>query len=192
MEDVFCYQCNATWAGRPPRTDTDGERLCPVCGSEFVEIVPTSEAQHSAAPASSQQEQLPLPQGRHFDQVVRLPGGATATVSVRVVTTPIDPTGTGPVPNLAGDQVQQALHLHPGSAVFGFRVGGGGEVSQIPINIGDFAAPGSMDQIMAQLAEQHQPAFTPAVRTVVESLPKREVRSLCAACMSHRGTFFAV
>mmetsp|Transcript_29480 Transcript_29480/g.76203 ORF Transcript_29480/g.76203 Transcript_29480/m.76203 type:complete len:373 (+) Transcript_29480:340-1458(+) len=174
MEDVFCYQCDSTWAGSPPRSDADGERLCPECGSAFVEILPAAAPPSRGTPAPAQHEGVP--HTRHFNQVVSLPNGETATVSVRVVATAVGPQGGSGPPALTGQQLEEMLQLQPGGAVFGFHFGGGGDLTQVPINIGDFAAPGAMDQILAQLAEQHQPTHNPAVRAVVESLPKPEVR----------------
>lgn len=39
-EDVFCWGCNQLYAAdlHPPQMNEDGERMCPGCGSDFVEL----------------------------------------------------------------------------------------------------------------------------------------------------------
>jgi len=175
MEDTYCYQCTRTWSGteHAPRTDADsGERLCPVCGSDFVELVaPRTHQAEGQQTEATNGESLGMFQGRQFNQVVTLPSGETATVSVRVVTAPFGPQGAG---SLSAEQLQGMLP--PGAAVLGFgHSDGSGFGSPFPINFGDFVAPGGMEEILAQLAEQHQPRNDPACREVVDALPKLEV-----------------
>lgn len=40
-QDVFCFVCNRAFPSRehPARYDASQERLCPRCGSDFVELV---------------------------------------------------------------------------------------------------------------------------------------------------------
>ena len=66
-----------------------------------------------------------------------------------------------------------------GAAVLGVQVNGDGTMSTpVHMNFGDFASSAGLEQLLDQLAQQHQPASDPATRAVVEALPKRLVPPL--------------
>ena len=66
-----------------------------------------------------------------------------------------------------------------GGALLGVHVGPDGSISNpVQFNLSDFAGGAGLEQLLDQLAQQHQPAADPANRAVVEALPKLEVAPL--------------
>jgi len=189
MEGVYCYECNETFSGSSYTEQYNSEqcRLCPTCGTDFVEIVetpplnspsgaavlPSVQPVSSTGASTASNNLSDFPHGvqpLEFTHETILPGG-NGRLSVRVIAAPVDPANlSAELPGLLTEA------LEPGASVFGVQVNSNGTFgAPVRLNLNNLEYGSSWEELLDQLAQLHQPAADPASRDVVAALPKLEV-----------------
>mmetsp|Transcript_1610 Transcript_1610/g.3708 ORF Transcript_1610/g.3708 Transcript_1610/m.3708 type:complete len:346 (-) Transcript_1610:166-1203(-) len=179
-EAVFCYACGEQRVGTPVY-GTEDCRLCPECGSEFIEILDAEPAQSTSGQPRLEASSVTRPST--FFQSANVPAisqsfsvpGRDARISFRIFATPFGPNGISAV-----DIPSLLSQAGAGSeaAVYGVRVNEDGSFSTpVQVDLGNFASGDALEQLLDQLVHQHQPALDPATPEVVQALPKLQVAS---------------
>ncbi|DBB02018.1 TPA: hypothetical protein ACH3X1_000600 [Trebouxia sp. C0004] len=175
-ESVYCHACTVTTSSEA-RYSNAGDRVCPSCESDFVEITEVPAAQTQPVPNARAGRQRPANTaqggGRNhgFHRHFTTPGGHN--VHLHVVTSmgglpgPLESllTNAEPADLAALLQNMQGVTLRPFSLPPG-------------VSPADYGPNGgaAFDDLMLQLMEAHEPQASPTSRDTLSALPRRKVK----------------
>lgn len=183
MTTLFCHACQRSCPeSTPPEFGRDGERLCPLCRSDFVEITDNSAQGSSPFSFGFQGGPGDLTTGLLADALASLAGVPRPMPHRRVGGTTVHFTfGTGP--DLGAPQT-----LPMGQFMDVLSRGGATDMHSLVMltnqlfgtagiqpGFGDAAGGNSMDAILTQIMNQYQPHHVPTSRATRDALPKRRV-----------------
>ncbi|KAK9868967.1 hypothetical protein WJX84_004227 [Apatococcus fuscideae] len=180
-EGLYCYQCEQGYpvAVHPPRCNEAGDRVCPQCASDFIEL--RQDEQPDAQLLRGLRTQLGLPQVdepaepaagsrpsvQHHSFVT--PGGTRVAVSLTTTTFTADQMPregsnmiVAALTNAFGGQNPMLLNL-------GNILGGNG----MGVSMADFSSGElGLEHILQRLMDQYQPQASPASISAVQALPR--------------------
>lgn len=150
--DVHCYACNETFSveAHPPAYNSDNERVCPRCNSDFIELL-GRQTENASTQASWP------PAAATFRRVIRLNNGTQVELHVAAAEIPTGGGPGAPFPTHGfpiGPPPWQPLPWH---------------------SLGDGFMQGSFDQLLNRLGQMYQPPTIPTAQETVDTLPRVKV-----------------